>query len=1045
MIDLPVASQNCFIVYSRATGVHTSVLKKGIEPFIRQGITITCDTAFIEPTTKYSKKGLHITPRVSDDRKTMYMDVTITECNMTIVDYFRITVKTKGNKTTKGGSASFKFKIMCYGYDRPYMPNTFITYNCAKDKIKGRQTFMLSTINGMANTGIAELNMPRESGITFHHIAKDDNTPYIYYEGTPGTPGIYGAAVWGQTYEGGANVPGHVPNPFPNGEGTDVALFDLYKDYYKPKDTCVGLIQDVELNDSLYALFYGHMGNNGGQFKAVTKDEKWQYYIRDKVDQVSDKQQQHHEYRLSCGTIAVFGDKWYLDYRTYFNDETPPKWTRLTSTDSTILYVKVLFDGKVSTVRCILSVPTFEKWGGMSVDGDGAYFVQSRGYFHSAYLMDPKNWLDPIPVYVSKNNEFIVTQSKQVDAIIFPNYPKPTVVDFTGKTIKDAVIVTPSVTAIPYAPPALLDTAFTAILTNAVVPQALNPKPDSKLMIGNSQVAGGIWRRYPYQRLVEYDMGANTLFKISGHKDNVHTVTASTNENKGTVGRRLSFPTKDKIIHEVVSVHEIKTTKAIDSSSYLTYSGSTQLDGVISEDDTILSFCGMTTQGTASIATKKSNTIHNERTEHRDTTVSQTWRNVDTYKTVADFTVYASYGKEELSEAIVSEVSPPTKHETIETYEEQACNAPGTGAIDAYLHIGQCDTDGGRKIAQAGVHSARFQATCKKPWKRTVTVVTVEGSEGKEKSKITTNTGVIDVSMSAASHGAEVYPRISTLSSVGTAPQKPYKPKAYSKSFSIEVKSSGSLAITGISWSWNFVNEKMGDKTRVIEWVDDDGDDRRTTYSYPCYCTYGKSTMLTEVKGKRVAGSAYFSYDRTKNTATCKCTSDSLFDYTKTTDATYSVDVVDVDREDTNWGTVSNTVYKVHELHTITPKQTLEITVLENKGTHTIYKVRKTKGKTAKYESFDGKVTTYIPIEDDDVVETTMVLTPQQIKYMFESFVDKFVIDVGKVDTSRYDMYSYEAEFTDSPLYADVFNNVSEYSRTETEIADECNVSFSNK
>ena len=1013
MKDIPYTETDCFILYSSATGVQDSKLKAGVSPGkVRAEASIKCRTQFESITGSFEKNGLKIVPRLSDNR--VLWDFTITECDMTICDYVTVTVKTRGDGDYyEPGEATFSLKIMCYGQDRPFLGN-FIEYNCARDVSIPQRSLLPLSVNEIANVGWGELNI-KGSALSLHNYTDDEGRRHIYYEGAPGDPGLYGIEIFAQTYEGGANVPGHVPNPFPPGQSAEVLMLNCYKDYYKVKDRCITVPQNIKLINgqtdmtapycTLYSMYGGGVKEHGGVFTPVFSGNAFSHYLRHIIHKPNMQSDYHLLFR-----IARKDDKWLLEHRAYHDeddDKTP--WETLATTPLVTLNVPVLQDGKNKTIRCTLSVPTFSKWADAYIDGDGAYYVQKRGYFHSAHLIPDDSTLSPIPVWVGASDEILCCkQTLKNGAVAFPEVKGWQIIK-NGNAIENNVAPeTPSVTVIPYAPPRKKDSAM-LLDTAGGIPHALRAVK-SGLCITDGANAGGIWKHYPWQRLVPWDIGKTILYSVSGTanvKDVLDITSTTFGCSRGEYLDDYNMWTGKTIIEDN-SGQKLEQETHFNDSVEFTFSGQSKMDAALIEQDALRSLCTLGKSEDAKLVYFEENSTINDDNYYYQKTTSYNWENADDDIKINGVTLKASAGKQ----ILVESVSEGEKRIFQQVTEEHADGGEttGEGVFDAYLHYGQCDTGDGRAIAQSGSYVGYFRASKETPRTKKVTTTDNNGTTTR------TESGTIQRSLSATITDAEPYPRIALVNEVGELDEPERKLPEFDRDIEIDVENEATAVITGKNWAWDFNNVYQGDSSVKVNdafW-----------HTYPCYCTVGTSSSTTTVKLQKNRVAGYFRYYRSGNKASCSCNSSGGFNYKDVITKSLTVTAKHRDGDYTNpWTTEDTRETSVNREHVRSPAHSLEISFshVDEHG-EDIYKVTTKEGGEGKFteeiEKGVPKVYELIPMGDAKETISFEKLTPKDVLERFEQFVERNSAKFEEFSGAEFDWYTSEGGFTDSPLYA---------------------------
>ena len=1069
MKDIPKTTSNVFIVYSAATGKTNAELTDGVAP---GHVRNTCRISSVTPMSvsgRFNRDGLKITPVLSNDKKAITFDIVITKCNFSLSSSFSVTVKTAGDveQDIEGTTTTLSFKVMCYGFDRVYLSNNFVEYN---NDIRKFYNVSLNphSCNALTGSNIHADNIQtEESGFTLY-----DRGDVIYYNGVAGAPGIYGVAVSAQTYEGGANVPGFVPNPFPSGAGADAHIIAVYDGTFKEGDVTVAipqrtdtLIDDVDISafpapfQHTFTLHGRVMKENGGLFIPVfDRNNKFLYWERKIVNQIATNTTETWEYRISCDSSAntasgVISGTWYIRYR-YYLDKNSAEWVKLGSAPVKRVSVPALDDGKEKTYEAVLSVPVATGWGTQS--GDAAYFVDKEGFFHTAALLSNKKEFEPFTVYASADGKLLVSKVLQTykdgdeekERILFPDAESFEIHSAQGVK-KNVTVQTITHTLIPYAPPAKDDITFDIEVADkdddtekkSYVPQALNPDL-SDLAITSSGVTAGIWRRYPLQRLIDSSFGEKLRATVSGRTKDLYESKKIEVQQQNVAGAYNSQNLNELSVnwHTDDLTNKRSSRQQENSGVRASFEVSFPLNGVIyNSAKTIASFCGLSTKDdlefefygadkeTVDITTAGGTGDAYIRWQEVPPKTIEVIRGEVTHKVIVE------RGKRELV-ADDPEMTEPTVTERREEYKETPATGTGdSGVADCYLHIGQVDTPSGRKLTQAASYyvavSGSRDVQCTETQETKVNGKVVE-SEIKNSEKT--------VGVNIRGYDAEAYARTAAVNSGVGSNQQPdiVNGSLGKKDFSIRFSIRKHNAFTGRNSTWEFENVKVGVGKSTLEWKDEDDETHTETFDVDCYAMKGAATYNELTHADLTVASAEFSYTASSNRASLTLRLGQAMTIDQSSVQQYTVEV---ETDDTDpqypFKQVQSRNATYEETQTLKDGYTTTYTHIEgNKYTKTHITAP---GGRAHYKSTNGTVDDYIvetPPEGETTTET-VDSSPRALKTMFENFVSDFaeITEAFEHPSGEWDWFEEYAEYTDAILQANSEACTYSYEYTTTE------------
>jgi hypothetical protein len=182
----------------------------------------------------------------------------------------------------------------------------------------------------------------------------------------------------------------------------------------------------------------------------------------------------------------------------------------------------------------------FQGWSdtALEVIGDCKYFVSGLGYFNSVTISSPDGEFENFIIYSGNKGYLFNKQEQQIKIgsetktmILFPDADAWTIEKDGKKTKLENSPVTCSEIAIPYAPPVKDDFAFNTGISkgDASIDMALNPNT-SDLSICLGEAGGGIWKRYPLQRMITEPVSVNLKMKSAKDGNYSHRYIQSSQE-----------------------------------------------------------------------------------------------------------------------------------------------------------------------------------------------------------------------------------------------------------------------------------------------------------------------------------------------------------------------------------------------------------------------------------------------------------------------------------------------------------------------------------
>lgn len=1044
MKDVPTYTQNTFILYSAATGSSADALANGIEPkHIRQTCVVRSLTPMTVAGSGFDKSGLKITPVLANDGLTCTFELRITECDFFLSDSFTLTFATKGDAddSIEPAESTIKFKVICYGCDRPYLTNSFVEYNCARDPLVSRKHVVPVSVNGLASLHIHELNIEK-SGIEVRDNDADEGENVVYYNWSPGNTGAFGIAVEGVTYEGNHGVGTVDSYPFPQGRGADVIVIANYPDYYAPGYTCA-LAPAGTVTMPEYALYGGVMEQYGGAF--TLSGDVWEH----KYEEYPSQNTVHHvDHRISAS-----GSQWILQSASYL-DNASADWVAIATAPMAKLTIPALDGDKQVTLEGTYTLPPFSGWSdsNMSVVGDGRYFTPEKRFFNTVNVSSIDGKFTEFPVYCGAGGVMYQTQ-QQGELTLFPEASGWQIAS-GGDVLSNVKPQETTQTAVTYAPPGLVDTTFTTdVVLSAVssgatiempVVMALNNDLGGMLLTiaGNT---GGTWNRYPYHRLVDPDLKISAVINMKAGTDGNYFSASTYRNNKW--GEELSNVVvgKNILVENIEASYTESMTPTGDRGAELTIT--VPLDGGIKGAETVKSFAGLVKNPSVEATYTGADSSTVEKSAYGRMWKNNEWRNKDTMRNVTlgngdVVSVPATSGFEELEESINIDSDYSQTVITSAHTEDAADGAKsGSGYVDCYLHIGQTDTtDGGRMTTQAASYGGTVSADI--PVQVTDTNTVERDGEIIEDNSTSEKT-TASVSVSAVM--AEAYPRIALPGFIGSdnTPDK----EAAKNDYSITIRAYKTTALTGGNWKYEVENTYICDGKYRVYWEDEDdphGEGTEQFFPVKCYAPVGESSKTTNTIYKYTGGTASISY--ANGIATCSCSLSAIYDYHSTYTETYMETA-----EKYPDGTPGiNTEYPVNKGGTqhrksstrqhITGNRTLKVEYIGDGK----YRITRTFGPDGRYEyshdtqksEEENRATEVFEWVDHNgnvygrdseegpptitEVEEGVSLTPEAVRAMFDSFVDQLP-QKGEEIESAPDDWQFGADgcdFTDSPLYA---------------------------
>lgn len=1054
MKDIPKYTQNTFILYSAATGTTAQALEEGIEPgHIRQTCEISSQTPMMIDGDGFDKSGLKITPLLSDDSLNCSFDIKITKSDFFLSDSFSLTFTTEGDKNTgfEGAELTVRFKVICYGCDRPYLVNNFVEKNCAVDSLVSRQHVVPVSVNGLASLHIHELNV-ENSGIEVRDNDADEGENVVYYNWSPGDTGAYGIAVEGVTYEGNHGVGSVDSYPFPQGRGADVLIIANYPDYYAPGYTCalapVGAVTMTE-----YALYGGVMEQFGGAFEAVSgNDGKPQYWLHKYEEQPSDNTTYHVDHKIYSS-----GQAWVLQSRSYLDDAVS-EWQTIATAPMATLTVPALDDGKKVTLEGVYSLPPFSGWSdsSLTVSGDGKYFTKEKRFFNTVNVSSTDGDFTEFPVYCGHGGVMYQTQ-QQGDLILFP--------EAQGWQISSGSSVLSNVqpqettqVAVTYAPPRRDDTAFTTAakmtheisgaMVETTVPMAFNNDLGG-MLITAGYATGGTWKRYPYHRLVDSDSNISATLTLKNATNGDYV--------KKDVYKYIEYGEEPPVNwnpdfwnlrtqEEEISM-ESQTASSRDQGATVTVTF--PLDGLMMGGEAIRSFAGLTKNPDVEVGYKGYGTSSVEKNGFGRRWRNFEWVNKDTSKTVTlgngdTTTVPVTSGYEELQETelVDAEYSITTTTSAHEEVSED-CKKSGVGYADCYLHIGQSDVEDGQRLTtQAASYGGKI--TVEIPVViRDISTVEVDGevTEDNTTTENTTTTVGVDVAR------AEAYPRFALPNHIGDD-RTPDADSSASGDYSINITARKTTAYTGGNWERNLENTYICDgKYRVYWWHDGEDPNNGTEEFFPikCYALTGTASKTEHTIYKYYGGTASFTVKN--GIATCTCRADAILDFSSTAswlltetatqypDGTPSIDQEYPVNKSFRWDRGNSTIQKLTGAQTVKVEHTgdgkYRITrTFAPDGYYTYtndpHKTEEENNASYRFEWRDHNGVVYDGDSGEEAptiteVEEDVTLSVKAVRETFDNFISQLPQRGEEIEPppEEWQYGRAYADYTDSPLYAE--------------------------
>ena len=868
--DIPQCPTNVFVLYSNATGIQNAELSDGIDVrnVIHQPV-ITSQTkmTIISGSSGFDKDGLHIKPKLSANGKQISFELKMTACNMTISDHFTLTITTAGDEETElqGVTETIKLKVICYGFDRPFLGKNFVEYDTHDGKLY-RESVMPYSVNALASVGFGD-SVLDDSGFTLFDRDDVENTNTVYYSGTPSAPGLYGLVVAAETYEGGANTPGLVPNAFPAGKGADALIISIYDGYFKKNDTAFAVSGKVDLEienapvnapagfNHIFTLYGGNMisggsaASTGGAFTPVFSGDKWLYYKHKQVNQVANNTTETHEYRLLCNAnpeqpSGELSDTWYLYYR-YYLDDNKSNWSLLETAAGVEIDIPVKEDDNVTTYKAFVSVPPYSGWNNADASGDAAYFVKGYDFFNTVSLVSADNAFEPVIVYAGNNNRLLVKSSEQNGKVFFPDLAGWGIIEDGNVSSLDTAPQTIQYTVMPYAPAKEGDAAIGIEVDSALISQALN-YANTDICIYSNGTAGGIWKRYPLQRLIQPEF-ADKLYAIVSGKDEASHRVRYEHISDSTCSGGTSFDSYGSI---TVSqpYGQVITQSGNQSAGVITASFKSEIpmDGIVYDSKGIVSFYGFSDKDNMEFSIEPSDWIS------RDVNVSEgyqhtvkRWYEDDVYETVTK----PGYGSHEVPRTQGRQVhviedeygQDSSTHEYLETHTHEEVSGTGEdGYADCLLRIGQADTADGRVLTFAPSIIGSMRGNKRYNY-ITETQEIVDGevtSSDRSEKEITTGTNI-------SGYSAEAYAREALPNSnIGKSRAQRYAEKVQDGDFRKWFSIRKVTAFTCKKYKYEVENKLVGQGEYEVHWYppgsNSPGDRVIETFTTDCYANEGE-------------------------------------------------------------------------------------------------------------------------------------------------------------------------------------------------------------
>lgn len=875
--DIPQCPSNLFLLYSNATGTHNAELADGINVrnVIHQPV-ITSQTrmSIVSGSSGFSKDGLHITPKLSADGKQIIFELKMTACNMTISDHFSITIKTAGDEKTElqGVTETIKLKVICYGFDRPFLGRNFIEYDTHDGNLY-RENVMPYSVNALASVGFGDRVM-EDSGFTLYDRDDIENTNTVYYSGTPSAPGLYGLVVAAETYEGGANTPGLVPNSFPAGKGADALIISIYDGYFKRNDTAFAVPGKVDLEienapvnapagfNHVFTLHGGNMisggsaVSTGGAFIPVFDGDTWLYYERKQVNQVASNTTETHEYRLLCNAdpeqpSGKLSDTWYLYYR-YYLDDNKSNWSLLETAAGVAVDIPVKEDDNVTTYKAFVSVPPYFGWKDAEASGDAAYFVKGYDFFNTVSLVSADGDFDPITVYAGNNNRLLIQSSEQNGKVFFPELAGWGIIESGNILPLDIAPQTIQYTVVPYAPAKEGDAAIGIEVPSAdgsaLISQALN-YANTDICICSNGTAGGIWKRYPLQRLIQPEFADRLYAVVEGKDEASHRVRYEyIMDNTSTGGTYID---RNGSITIYKPQGGTATQSGNQSAGVVTASFKSEIpmNGIVCDDKGIVSLYGFSNKDSMEFSIEPSDFTSRETyTSEGYKHTGKRWYAEDIYEYVEK----PGYGTHKVPKTqgrqvhvIGDEYSKESStQEYIETRTHNEVSGTGDGGYaDCLLRIGQADTANGRVLtfAPSAIGSMRGDRRYNYI---TETQEIVDGkviSSNREEKEVTAGVGI-------GGYMAEAYAREALPNSnIGKSTAKKTAQKISGGKFRKWFYVRKITAYTCYKYVYDVENKLIGHGKYVALWHKPANPDDRITETFitDCYANLGEFVTTT--------------------------------------------------------------------------------------------------------------------------------------------------------------------------------------------------------
>ena len=1069
MQDIPIYTQQTFILYSAATGATAQALEEGIEPgHIRQTCEVNSQTPMVIDGVVFDKSGLKITPVLSDDGLHCSFDIKITKCDFFLSDGFSLTFTTEGDENVEleGVELTVRFKVICYGCDRPYLVNNFVEKNCAVDPLVSRQSVVPVSVNSLASLHIHELNV-ENSGIAVYDNDADKGENVVYYNWAPGDTGAFGIAVEGVTYEGNHGVGTVDSYPFPQGRGADVLIIANYPDYYAPGYTCAlapaGAVQMPE-----YALYGGVMGQYGGAFEAVPGDDgKPQYWLHQYEDKPSDNTTYHVDHKIYSSS-----NEWILQSCSYI-DNADSEWKTIATAPMATLTIPAIDDGKKVTLEGVYSLPPFSGWkdtdladAALTVSGDGKYFTKERRFLNTVNISSTDGDFTEFPVYAghggvmyrTEKQTYEVTENgetRTAELILFPD-AQGWQISSGGTVLANVQPQETTQAAVTYAPPRRDDTAFTtaAKMTQEIsgaivetpVPMAFNNDLGG-MLITAGDTAGGLWKRYPYHRLVDSNLNISAKLKLKNATDGDYikedvSEYISWGEEAPNGGASYYPNFFDLSTEDVISSYVAKNASTRERGATVTVE--VPLDGLVQGGEAVRSFAGLTKDPEIEVNYVGASNSAVDKYGYGRSWRHFEWVNKDTTREVTlggeVKTIPVTSGFQELKET-ASVDAEYSERITTEAHEETGTGGKksGTGYADCYLHIGQSDVEGGwRMTTQAASYGGRISAEIPVTVKDIYTVeVDGELTEDNTTTENTTATAGVDVAR------AEAYPRFALPNHIGSD-RTPDTDSSASGDYSINITARKTTAYTGGNWERNLENTYICDGRHVVSWKDDDGEWHESTFPIKCYALTGTASKTEHTLYKSYGGTASFAVKN--GIATCTCSAYAELDLsstaswlltetaTKYPDGTPSIDQEYPVNQSSRWDKGNSTIQKLTGAQTLKVEHTgdgkFKITrTFAPDGYYTYtndpHKTEEENNASYRFEWRDHNDIVYDGNSGEEPptiteVKEDVTLSVKAVREIFDDFVSQLPQRGEEIEPPQED-WQYGrayADYTDSPLYA---------------------------